>query len=264
MESGVRTNKSFLVGVFLITACVLTAPGWADDGGNIVGVTGDVKIVRANTLLTAECDIDTPIGNVKNGSALQVGDVIQTGEVGHIHWTLQDDSLFVMPRKSSFRIDAFSQASAGKDGKAIFMLLKGGFKTVTGRVGTKRGDTYEVRTPMATITIQSLDDPSALKGYTVVLKKGGRYRHPHLDGLYVRVDQGEVKVGMLVFSAGQIGFVDEKGSKPVSADAYAQEVFEADGGFYYLGCASRQSQRIEPNLRDIPLIVPPETPASPS
>src|SRR5205807_7428942 len=64
---------------------------------------------------------------------------------------MEDDSIFAIPADTSFRIDQFQKATGA--GTAIFSLIKGGFRTITGLIGKVSGDTYRVNARVATMGV---------------------------------------------------------------------------------------------------------------
>lgn len=184
----------------------------AADAGRVTGAKGEIAVIRGKAQLP-----------VVVGTTLQAKDEIQSGATGQAKWELVDGSKFTIPRNTNFRIDDFSPKSSSSGGQAIFTLLKGAFRTVSGLIGKSTGDTYSMNTPVATMGIRGTD-------YAAVLKNDGGKKQP--DGLYVVVNKGKVVVknaaGSIELSAGQSGYVKDANTKPaLSADAAA--VFAAAG-----------------------------------
>ena len=196
-------HHKFLSRDMFVGACLLlSAPCWASDVGNIANVVDDVKIERGTDKI-----------NATKNMVLKSGDVVSTGVAGRVNWQMADDSVFALPEGSRFRIDNFSEKSSNSGGKAVFTLVKGAFRTISGLIGKISGDTYQVNTPIATMGIRGTD-------YAASLKKGGSSQHP--DGLYGRVYKGMIfmknAAGSLDVPAGKTGFVDQLGHAPILVD----------------------------------------------
>lgn len=191
---------------------LLAAPFARADGGRVTGHTGDSFIERGSS-----------VRGIDSSSIIYSGDTLRTNDNGRVQWTMMDDSSFAMLGDSKFKVDEFS--TTGK-AKAIFSLLKGGFRTITGLISKRAGDEYRVETPVATLGVRGTI-------YTAIFCKGGcdKYiadateRAKVQDGLYVKVEQGTVTIknskGSIEVHQGEVGFVPNDGSAPVIADASA-------------------------------------------
>lgn len=259
-----RMNSTFAQ-VILAAACLLMSGlGQAADAGRVVSVTGDVKIVRGVAVLPA----------AKNAK-LQTADEVRTGSPGQAYWGMTDGSRFAIRENSSFRIDNFQPKSSERGGTAVYSLLKGAFRTVSGLIGKLKTDTYQVNTPVATMGIRGTD-------YAAVMKAdGGKGGHP--DGLYFHVLKGKISVGnnagTVEFSEGQSGYVKDintlaklmntKDLQDIFSNFAEGSIF-AEGAFNNAGfdfgldirTPSIEIPRIEPP--DLPPVPAREIPASPS
>lgn len=246
-----RAIHNVFTQVVLLGACLLVAaPSWADVG-HIANVVGDVKVERGADRLSA----------AKN-MVLKSGDVVATGVAGRVNWQMADDSVFAVPEGSRFRIDNFSEKSSKSGGKAIFTLIKGAFRTISGLIGKSSGDTYQVNTPVVTMGIRGTD-------YAALLKKGGTLKHP--DGVYGRVYKGMIfmknAAGSLDVPAGKTGFADELGHAPILVDN-VDELFNdislgTNIGLSFPGFFNVQLRIQTPTVTP-PVVPPVEVPASPS
>ena len=172
-------------------------------GGTIVKMSGPVTVERGGQSLPASA-----------GMELADGDTLDSAKGGSAQLRFDDDSVFVVPGGSALKVEEFRRPRAGLDGRAIFSLLRGGFRTITGLVGRSRRDVYQVRTGVATIGIRGT-------AYSAVLCGGGNCgaKGKFKDGLYVKVDQGVVAVtnakGEVSLRAGQTAFVESAATAPV-------------------------------------------------
>ena len=89
------------------------------------------------------------------GATLNVGDAVVTGADGHAQIRFNDDALVALKPGSEFRIEAWTDPGvAGGGARAVFRLVRGGFRTITGRIGQVDRDAYQVLTTQATIGIR--------------------------------------------------------------------------------------------------------------
>lgn len=100
--------------------------------------------------------------------------------------------------------------AAGKPGKAIYTLVDGGVRTITGSVKGAKGQ-YEMRAEEGTITV----DGSAYSA----MRCNGACARKHPAGLYVKGEAGTIIVtgsgGQLKLRAGMIAFIPTGGGTPV-------------------------------------------------
>jgi len=141
----------------LILGCLLIAGGnayAAEDAGTIRYMSGTLVAQRG----------DGTIRVLTPKSTVQPGDLLVTGRKSYAQVMMRDGTKMTMRPDSNLKIEdyKFSQ-SAPKDDSAVFRLLKGGFRTVTGLIG-KRGnkDAYKLRASGATIGIRGTDFTSRL------------------------------------------------------------------------------------------------------
>jgi len=89
------------------------------------------------------------------GSDVRVGDSVTTAAQSHAQLRFSDEALVALRPESEFLIDGYSFQSPGSGPeRAVFRLVKGGFRTVTGQIGRVNRDQYQVLTTQATIGIR--------------------------------------------------------------------------------------------------------------
>lgn len=122
--------------------------------GRIVYISGALVAQRA----------DGTVKVLAPKSEVYAGDMLITAKDSYAQVKMDDGTQMTLRPNSNIRIEAyhFSQ-DAPKEDNAIFRLLKGGFRTVTGFIG-KRGnaDAYKLRATTATIGIRGTDFSSRL------------------------------------------------------------------------------------------------------
>lgn len=222
--------KTFLRAFLIVPLlALLLTPGTllaADSAGQITMLTG-----RA-TAATMSGDIRNL---VKNGSVYS-GEVINTGPNTYVNIKFTDGGRILLRPNTRFQIEQYSHkpepAVAERDSRqqadsrsgsgravedeeednAVFRLLKGGFRAITGLIGRDDKEDYKVRTPVATIGIRGTD-------FEVRLCDGDCYDITPIpqDGLYTGVFEGGIVTqnggGSLTIGAGQYGYVPSAGTQ---------------------------------------------------
>ncbi len=168
-----------------LVAAVFASPAFALSAGQVDFSFGDVSAKGSD-------------GNVRalgKGAAINDGDSIVTGN-GRVQIRFTDGAYLSLQPNTTFVVEKF--AFTGKqDGneKAIFRLLRGGLRKITGLIGKVNKDSYTMHTPTATLGI-----------------RGTAYSANQIgDTLIVTVGEGRVSVtndnGSLVLGAGQSAIV---------------------------------------------------------
>lgn len=125
-------------------ACVLAAGAAFAQAGKVVFAVGEVAALRGATRVALAA-----------GSPIEAGDTIVTGAQSHAQLRFSDDALVALKPDSEFRIERYN-FSGQQDGTeiAVFRLVKGGFRTLTGQIGKLSGERYRLVTTQATIGIR--------------------------------------------------------------------------------------------------------------
>ncbi|MBI5625797.1 MAG: FecR domain-containing protein [Nitrosomonadales bacterium] len=95
---------------------------------------------------------------------VQAGDMLITAKDSYAQVLMNDGATMTLRPNSNLRIESFQfNKEAPQADNAVFQLLKGGFRNVTGLIG-KRGnaDAYKIRAASATIGIRGTDFSSRL------------------------------------------------------------------------------------------------------
>lgn len=136
-----RTRAIIGLGAILAVLASGVALG---EAGRVVFAVGDVAALRG----TARVPLAA-------GATIEVGDTITTAAQSHAQLRFSDDALVALKPDSEFRIESYN-FSGHQDGTdvAVFRLVKGGFRTLTGQIGKISGDRYQLLTTQATIGIR--------------------------------------------------------------------------------------------------------------
>lgn len=169
----------------------------AEPAGRVLLAAGEVTALRAGQEVRLE-----------RGAIVEAGDQLRTGPNGHLQVRMTDEGILALRGNSALSIDEYRYRGR-PDGteSAVFKLLKGGFRTITGLVGRLNRNAYRVETGVATIGIRGT-------AFALALCEGGQCRDDAggvaRDGLYGAVTEGQIeasnRAGQALFSAGETFF----------------------------------------------------------
>lgn len=149
----------------------------------VVLVEGDVALYDAKKVKRVP----------KVGDVVNEGDSIVTGADAELHLDMEDGGYISVRPNTKMRITKYVADGESTD-SAIFGLLQGGFRSVTGWIGKLGKNNYQVKTQIATVGIRGTDHE------TYVLPKGssegeaGLYDRVYEGGTIIRTDGGQVEV----------------------------------------------------------------------
>ena len=175
----------------LLLVCALTVNfAFAQTAGKVLLSVGDVSVVRGGerARLTA-------------GAMVSAGDSVVTGPDSYAQIRFSDDALVALKPETEFRIERFN-FTGKQDGSeaAVFRLVRGGFRTLTGQIGKLNHDQYQLLTTQATIGIRGTH-------YQVQICAAGQCRNRGADvgaGMYGGAYEGGVVVAN-GFGSGEFG-----------------------------------------------------------
>jgi hypothetical protein len=173
-----EANMKKMLSTILVAALLAATHARAD--AVLTQVTGDVR--AANAAAT-------------QGQRVFSGTTLVLGPGSQAILKFDDDMQIVLNENTSFRITDFRfKAQEPKGDRAVFDLLRGAMRFVTGVVGSRNRNTVALRAPQATIGIRGTDFMVAL-----------------VNPLFVNVISGSVAssntAGAVVFGQGAIGQV---------------------------------------------------------
>ncbi|MCK9197423.1 MAG: FecR domain-containing protein [Syntrophales bacterium] len=182
--------------------CGLTTVMAADRVGSVTHLSGPLLAKKA----------DGTIKTLGLNSIVELGDTLVTEKKTYARIKFVDNSEVVLRPKSQFKIDQFffDQAKPKND-KAVFNLVKGGVRAVTGQIGKRfQGDNYRMNTPLAVAGVRgTLFELRICEGNCPGIN----------DGLYLFVLEGSITVtngaGTQDVSAGQFAYVRDTQTMPV-------------------------------------------------
>ena len=176
----------FLALVAGFAALAASAPSFAQQaqgyvqevGGTVTGQVGSGQPAR-----------------VGRGQTLVNNSTITTGPQSYAVLKFEDGTSVLLKENTSFQVQSYAyNARAPETASAIFNLVRGGLRMVTGLVTSRNREALKVGTPLATIGIRGTEFVAEL-----------------VNPLFLQVIAGSVSVtnaaGVVVFTAGQIGSV---------------------------------------------------------
>lgn len=179
-----RFFRLLAIAVFGVAAFAPSAPLFAQQGyvhevsGN---VTGQVGAGRS--------------ASVGRGMTIPANSTVATGENSYAVLKFEDGTVVLLKENTSFHVQAYSyNPKVPENSNAIFNLVRGGLRLVTGLVTSRNRDALRVATPQATIGIRGTEFTAEL-----------------VNPLFVGVQVGAVSLtnaaGSMLVGAGQFASV---------------------------------------------------------
>ncbi|MCS0633815.1 FecR family protein [Telluria mixta] len=193
----------------LLCAVLLLAGGaaWA---GQAVGVVEHLS----GPLMDRKADGTVKVLAAK--SEVESGDTLVAEKNTYAQIRFIDNSEITLRPGTTFKIDNFAYDTDKPDGdSAVFSLVKGGLRSITGLLGKRNKEKFQLKTPAATIGIRGTTfiaqwvEPALPAARVPDLTPG--LHVAVLDGLIVVTNPG----GAQHFAAGQFGFVPNMTAPPV-------------------------------------------------
>ncbi len=142
------------IAALTLTLMILQPAQAADAAGKIGYMSGSLIAKRA----------DGTVKIMGPKSEVMPGDLLETAKDSYAQVIMNDGTKMTVRPNSNLKIETYQfTREAPKDDSAVFRLLKGGFRTVSGLIG-KRGnpDAYKLKAAAATIGIRGTDFTSRL------------------------------------------------------------------------------------------------------
>jgi len=138
-----------LLGLFL---CAWPATGFSKEGRSNGTEAGHIVAGSGRLLARAK---DGSERRLRRRSAIYTGDTIIVGDNAFIQIRFTDGGLTSLRPGTEFRVSEYS-FNGEQDGseKAMFDLVKGGLRTITGTIGKQNKKNYQLNTPVSTIGIR--------------------------------------------------------------------------------------------------------------
>ena len=190
----------YAISAVIVLAWTASAPAWA---------AGYIYVYDAAGEVSAAVGKSASQRIVKN-DALKPDTLVNTGNNSYAVLKFEDGQIVTLQSNSSFEIRKYDyDAKQSSQGSAVFSMLKGGMRFVTGLIGQRNKKAFRLSTPNATIGIRGTEFMVALVDgavYSQVVSGGIRMTNP---------------AGTSVFSAGQNAVVASATSTPTTIAASA-------------------------------------------
>jgi hypothetical protein len=191
-----KTRKQAIAGILglgLAAACAVAGA----DTGTVTQLSGTLSVRKA----------DGSVRILSQRSQIATGDTINTQQDSYAQIKFSDGGQLTLKPNTAVKIDNFKFAEEKPaEDSFVYSLLKGGLRAVTGIVGKRSRDKYELGTATATIGIRgtTLSADDCVNNRTADCAR--------LDSaVYIGVADGEVVVrngqGELGLTAGQFGMI---------------------------------------------------------
>ena len=216
-------NKSYRMFLLIFTLMVATLPFALHSAEEPAAGAG--KVVLATGQLTARAG-DGSERRLKRADQIFSGDTVIVGENAFAQIRFSDGGLIALRSGSQFRVEDY-RYEGKEDGneKAVFSLLKGGLRTISGKIGKQNKENYEMRTPVATIGIRGTH-------YGVRLCLGNCGEEVE-DGWYIGVLEGAIAFTIdgkeYICKAGEYYFIPLNGGVPNKLPRPSDIVFDGVG-----------------------------------
>lgn len=133
--------------------------------------------------------------SVGRGMTLPVGSTVTTEANSYAVLKFEDGTVILLKQNTSFQVQSYSyNPKAAENSNAVFNLLRGGLRVVTGLVTSRNRDAMRVATPHATIGIRGTEFTAELV-------------NPLLLGVQVGAVSVTNAAGSIVVGAGQFASV---------------------------------------------------------
>ena len=199
---------------FAQTARTATRPVTAATPAAATPVEKTIEINRAAKVVLVEGDVVAFSSTKKKrvlvvGDTISEGDSIVTGKDGELHLDMEDGGYMSVRPNTKMRIAKY-QAKGEDNDTAVFRLIEGSLRSVTGWIGKFSPSQYIVRTPNATVGIRGTDHEPFVIPAGSILGEPGTYDKVNEGGSFIQTPAGRADV-----APNQSGFVPyDKGAKP--------------------------------------------------
>jgi hypothetical protein len=268
-------KRTAIKGLLLAALLAAGMPAWAAQvAGTISNLSG--------ALLARKADGSVKVLGLK--SEVEQGDTLVSEKGTYALIRLIDGSTITLKPNTTFKIEAFAYAAdKPAEDSASFSLVKGGLRSITGLLGKRNKEKFELKTPTATIGIrgttfdvdyveETAESVAARQDYLMASTAGlgdsmpvkplqlaqSAPRTPApgalAPGLYVHVIDGLInlsnKGGVQAFGAGQFGFTPSFSQPPVVLPRNPGLLFSPPATFSTPLSDSKTTSALKPNAVD--------------
>ena len=138
--------KSLLTAILFSITVILPLNAVADAIGKVVLIQGSPLVERNGQHLF-----------IKRNDAIFTADMIITPIGSKILVRLNDKSTISLAENSQFEFTKYQYDQKNDKSDVSFKMLKGAFRTITGKIGKQKQPKFEIHTPVATIGVRGTD-----------------------------------------------------------------------------------------------------------
>lgn len=164
------------------------------NAAEIAVIAGQVELVEGGVKIVDSKGVERV---PRVGEPVLEGDTLHCGKDGELHVRMQDDAFIAVRANTQLKI-AIYQAKGAESDSAVFSLLKGTFRSITGWIGKVNRKNYQVQTPSATIGIRGTDhEPlyiAEIDVEDVDANPPGAYDKVNSGGTVIASDFGSIEV----------------------------------------------------------------------
>ena len=177
--------------------------------GTVTDVSGPLVARKADGTVLA----------LSQKSTVDAGDILESEKKTYARIKFIDNSEIILKPGTQFKIESFSFDEAKPaDDSSVFNLIKGGLRSITGLLGKRNKEKYQLHTSAATIGIRGTDF-GALFCKNDCENLQAPVNTPLKNGLYLDVKQGVInasnRAGSQDYQAGQYGYVADEDTAPI-------------------------------------------------
>lgn len=169
-------------------AFILSAGAWAGSDIRLTDLRGEVQVKNA-------------AGAIRTASANEAvipGESVLTGADSQVVLKFEDGHVIALKDNTDFAVRSYRyEANAPAQNSMLLSLVKGGLRSLTGLLGRANKQSFELRTPTATIGIRGSDWMAALQNnslYTGV-NSGGIVVNNTANSLLINAGQYSASLG---------------------------------------------------------------------
>lgn len=196
----------------------------------VVALKGDASVQRNNSNISLEV-----------GSTLEKNDVIQTQDGTKLQVIFNDETIITIGKNSTFAVNDYIFDEQNKEYKAEFGLLKGTFRTITGKIGKIAPDKFKLKSKSSSIGIRGTQILSNMEisGDTIFCTEGTITITSNITGENITINAGQ--------------YVVIKKGEPMSAQEFdAKTIQETDKETKFLSDEKKESALNEFGVEIVP------------
>jgi len=185
----ITKSKLTLTSFFLLFVCSAWVPSSVFSQPTNAEVKAGHIVVGSGRLIARAADGTER--RLRRRATVYAGDTIVVGKNAFVQIRFTDGGLFSLRPDSEFKVSEYRhQEQKDENGKVVFELLKGGLRTISGSIGKKDKENYQLKTPVSTIGIRGTHYGVRLCTGNCTSPQGDTMA----DGLYGGVVDGAISV----------------------------------------------------------------------